>query len=101
TARGSDEGGDLVAGDVHRDLLQALELAVVEIEVAHLHDRVGHQGRARVAGLEQGGSHVGSCGPVHPLRGASRNSVRATMLIASTISAMSAAPPHARRCQSS
>ena len=32
-ARGADEGGDLVAADVHRDALERLELPVVEVEL--------------------------------------------------------------------
>src|SRR5690606_41234523 len=99
--RRTDDAGVVYVCVVNRSRLQALVLAVVEVEVAHQHGRGGHQRRDGVATIERDGSRVGSCGPVHPLRGASRNSVRATMLIASTMSAMSAAPPQARRCQSS
>src|SRR5690606_9199621 len=40
-AGGADQGGDLVAGEVERDLLHRLEVAVVDVDVAHAHRRRG------------------------------------------------------------
>src|SRR5690606_26986967 len=111
TARGADEGCDALFLDVERDVLEALELAVEEIEVAHL------EGVARLAG---GGSAPAGCeglgsdgegGVGHGgfLEGCrcvarqtltfSRKNTRARMLSASTVSVMISAPAQARRIQ--
>src|SRR5262249_11353729 len=96
-ARRADEGRHVLAEDLDVDVLQRMELAVVEIEIARLDldHLVGRGGAALPRAL---GDHFGADG-FHRLPPLS-NMARATTLITSTPIVIRNTPAHASFCQS-
>src|SRR4029077_17016480 len=95
-ARGADEGGDPPVGQDQADVLERLDVAVVEVEMAHIElDRAGslRHGRRR-PGLHYGGGPQSRLPP-----GLNDTTTRALMLRIRMLSVMISAPDQASCCQ--